>query len=71
MPSDRCTRQDVVSGRLERVGEGYAVEAGHLYVWEETLVEAHARGVELGLLPARSASPRPHPRADGRQASAS
>lgn len=40
---------------LVRLGDGYRLTAPGLYVWEETLRDAVARGAELGALPGRDA----------------
>ena len=59
MSSEPRGRHRSESGRVQRVGAGFAVTARHLYVWEESLDEARGWGVELGVLPDPPQRPRP------------
>jgi len=55
MVSDPPRRAAFRQTLLVRLGEGYQLTAPGLYVWEETLRDALARGAELGALPERDA----------------
>jgi len=41
--------------RISRVGDGYAIIAPRLYVWDESLDEVCVWGAELGALPGHRA----------------